>query len=93
MNQIGAFRETLILANERGMPLNPGSDTGLDHLQDMWRKIDIGGFSAGKLGRWLGWAQCAVVTSGVATLEEMKEINRKYAAAEDDDHGQSRRML
>jgi hypothetical protein len=37
------------------------------------------GFSDAKLGRWLGWAQCAVVASGVATLTDMKEINQAHA--------------
>ena len=29
--------------------------------------------------RWLGWMQGAIVAHGLATKEEMKEINRKYA--------------
>jgi hypothetical protein len=36
-------------------------------------------FSDGKLGRWLGWAQAAVVAMGAGTLEDMKTINKRCA--------------
>ncbi len=36
------------------------------------------GFSEGKLGRWLGWAQASVVAMGLASLEDMKEINKRW---------------
>jgi hypothetical protein len=74
MNQRKAFEDTLSLAAWRGMPDSPGSTLGFAHISDMYSRIEDG-FSESKLGRWLGWAQCAVVASGVATLEEMKEIN------------------
>lgn len=38
-----------------------------------------GGFSEGKLGRWLGWAQAAVVAINLATLDDMKAINIKWS--------------
>lgn len=79
MNQKQAFRETLIMAAELDMPLLEGTSYGLDHLFDMWETIQKSDFSESKLGRWLGWAQCAVVVSGVATLEDMKEINLRNA--------------
>lgn len=66
------------------MPLLPGTDLGLEHLREMWERVRADdnpqggkGFSEAKLGRWLGWAQCAVVASGVATLDDMKAINRR----------------
>lgn len=79
MNQRAAFRETVQLARDREMPALPGSSVGLDHLQSMWARAE-GSFSDAKLGRWLGWAQCAVVASGVASLDEMKAINVKWSA-------------
>lgn len=36
-------------------------------------------FSQAKLGRWLGWAQAAVVVMGLATLDEVKTINKLNA--------------
>jgi hypothetical protein len=33
------------------------------------------GMSDAKLGRWLGWMQCAVVATTDLELEDMKELN------------------
>lgn len=82
INQISAFSETLEFARQRGMHQQIGtSDRGLDyaHLDQMYRKIisDPTKYSDAKLGRWLGWAQAAVVAAGCGTLDDMKEINRK----------------
>lgn len=33
-------------------------------------------FSAARLGRWLGWAQCAATVAGVLSLDEAKMINK-----------------
>lgn len=78
MNQNKAFTETLNLAHERGMDKLTWDDTSKDlsyaHLEDMATRI-TDDFSESKLGRWLGWAQAAVVAAGIATLDEMKEIN------------------
>lgn len=64
------------------MPDLPGSDLGLAHLRDMLATVDQSDFSPSKLGRWLGWAQCAVVASGVGvTLADMKGINMRWADA------------
>jgi hypothetical protein len=57
------------------------------HIRDMLEVMvsgvnpqnPAGGFSDGKMGRWLGWAQAAVVAMGCGTLEDMKSINRKWA--------------
>jgi hypothetical protein len=38
-------------------------------------KVVDGDITGEKAHRWLGWAQCAVVNSGAATLEDMKKIN------------------
>lgn len=74
MDQRTAFKQTITLATERGMPELPDTSYGLTHLKDMWFRLDKN-FSDAKVGRWLGWAQCAVVASGVASLDEMKSIN------------------
>ena len=58
-----------------------------EHLRDMLRIMESGinpqdteaGFSDGKMGRWLGWAQAAVVALGCGTLNDMKNINRVHA--------------
>ena len=78
MNQRQAFDDTIALAVERGMLELPGTAYGLAHLKDMQVRLEDG-FSDSKVGRWLGWAQCAVVMQGIATLDEMKGINLKNA--------------
>jgi hypothetical protein len=82
MNQLAAMRDTLTLAHDYGMPnidrLPPTCDYW--HLQDMIERAQTGGFSEAKLGRWLGWMQCAVVAAGIgATLDDMRRINRRHA--------------
>lgn len=80
MNQRHAFKETMDLAYERGMHrLHLREDMSFRHLEDMWKRVSREDFSEAKLGRWLGWAQATVVASGVATLEEMKQINQRFA--------------
>ena len=78
MNQIQAFRDTVALAEDVDMPTLPGSPVGLDHLEGMLRRAEQPDFSETKLGRWLGWAQCALVVADVGvTLEDVKQINSK----------------
>lgn len=80
MNQRAAFTETLALATERGMPEMYGNTLGLAHMRSMQERIDVPAlFSEAKLGRWLGWAQCAVVAAGCATLDDMKRLNMKWS--------------
>jgi hypothetical protein len=93
MDQLAAMRETVELMeakmSESFIPYRTYLDPSLspDHVRDMLRIMESGsnpqdterGFSEGKMGRWLGWAQAAVVAMGVATLEDMKDINRKHA--------------
>lgn len=80
MDQMGAFRETVEIAERLGM-----SDTddalGLSHLRDMLKRAEENEYSGSKLGRWLGWAQCALVASGVGfTLEDAKTLNLRHSA-------------
>lgn len=72
--QLAAFDTTIALAQKAA--ISASGATGLAHLMDMRARIEPT-FSAAKLGRWLGWAQCAVVAAGAATLGEMKEVNRQ----------------
>lgn len=79
MDMRGAFEDTLTLARNRGFEGVVLSGFEIDgttfaHLLDMSRRI-APEFSEGKLGRWLGWAQCVVVMNGFASLDEMKQIN------------------
>lgn len=81
MNQLEALRETLHLAEQNAMPELPGSDLGLEHLRAMVATVEASDFSdAAKLGRWLGWAQCAVVAAKIGlTLDDMRTLNTKWA--------------
>ena len=82
MNQLAAMKETLECAGAMGL-LNTSSDNPeLDwpHLCDMFERARIGNYSEAKLGRHLGWIQCAVVAAGIGlTLEDMKQINLKHS--------------
>lgn len=76
MDQIAAFEDTVRLAESRRMPELPGNSLGLDHLREMLSEVKSGQFEPGKLGRWLGWAQCAAVAADIGlTLEDMRIIN------------------
>lgn len=79
INQLDALRETVRLAEERGMPEMPGSELGLAHLRSILSTVNKSKFTDAKLGRWLGWAQCALVASGVGvTLDDMKALNLRH---------------
>jgi hypothetical protein len=52
---------------------------GLNHIIDMHVSIKTEEMSDTKLCRWLGWMQAAIVSWGIATLEDMKEINKRNA--------------
>ncbi|MEB3023018.1 MULTISPECIES: hypothetical protein [Mycolicibacter] len=83
MNQREALRETVLLGQVAGMPELPGNDVGLAHLRRMVSTAEAGDFDAAKLGRWLGWAQCALVAANVGiTLADMKSLNMKWAGTE-----------
>lgn len=76
VNQFEVLNKTVQLAMERGMPEMPGSDLGLAHLRAMVTAVGESTFSEAKLGRWLGWAQCALVAADVGvSLADMKQLN------------------
>lgn len=82
MNQRAAFLETVRLAIDLGMPEEPDTTLGLAHMRDMLTRIRAD-FSEAKLGRWLGWAQCALVAANVGvTLEDVKRINMRHSGGE-----------
>ena len=83
MNQRAAFKETLQLAIASAMPEgDPADPLSLAHLREMWFRLDDN-FSDAKVGRWLGWAQAALVAAGVGvTLEDVKQINLRHADAD-----------
>lgn len=52
------------------------------HLYSMVLKVIISSdWSPTKVCRWLGYIQAALVFSGVATLEQMKQHNLRYSEA------------
>jgi hypothetical protein len=74
-------RDTVRLAEGRGMPELIGSDVGLAHLRSMADTAEAASFSDAKLGRWLGWAQCALVAADVGiTLADMKALNLRHTS-------------
>ncbi|MGL4998002.1 MAG: hypothetical protein ACRC5T_03290 [Cetobacterium sp.] len=81
MQQREAIKKTVELAEKHGMPELPGSLLGLEHLRYMAEAAQNSEFSESKLGRWLGWAQCAVVAADIGvTLEDMKLLNVELSA-------------
>lgn len=80
MNQRIAFDETVELAIQSGMAGSHDPSLSLSHLLEMQLTISEKDFSEAKLGRWLGWAQAALVAADVGvTLEDVKQINLRYA--------------
>lgn len=81
MNVIQAMRETLDLAREAELDLVSSDIPELDypHLSEMVEMAAANPFSEGKLNRWLGWIQAAVMaqSNGSITLEHLKEVNRR----------------
>lgn len=71
-----ALRQTAAMAAGR-MPM--AGELGVTHIRGMPERIE--GFSSAKLGRWLGWAQAAVVAGGCATLDDMKNLNKRCSEA------------
>lgn len=82
MNQLAAMLDTLEAARKRGMMNISGDIPTIDfpHLADMYHRACIGNYSADKLGRHLGWIQCAVVVADIGlTLDDVKQINLKHS--------------
>jgi hypothetical protein len=83
MRQREALQATLRLAESKGMPELPGTSIGLEHLRFMAEAVQSPDFTDDKVGRWLGWAQCAVVAANIGvTLEDMKRINLEHLDGE-----------
>jgi len=76
MDMIAAFQDTLELARERGADncTSEWPECDYAHLEEMYNQMveSPGDFSEGKRGRWLGWAQGALASSGVLSLEEAR---------------------
>lgn len=95
MNQREALYETVLLINNRlnswtldwGRIAKLPSEMQQEHINEMCEVVKRGvnpqdtekDFSEGKLGRWLGWIQASGVAMGVLTLDECKELNKKWA--------------
>ena len=82
MNMIEAAKETLAKAEAAGMDILTSDIPELDypHLQLMLSRMQVNEMSEAKIGRWLGWMQAAVVAADIGLgLEDMKEINKKWA--------------
>lgn len=71
-----ALRLTCAMAASPPMPSTGGLSA--EHIRGMPDRI--AGFSSAKLGRWLGWAQAAIVAGGLADLDDMKRLNMQASA-------------
>ena len=81
MNQLAAFHDTIRLAEQRGM--HQDGELGLRHLRSMYKHAQSADLDDAKLGRWLGWAQCAVVAARIGIgLDDVKKINRHHTVRE-----------
>lgn len=90
MNVQGAINDTMTMARDTSRPILhrdnfDSPDIGFNHVLEMYEKIKEHPMPRGKLNRWLAWIQCSVVSWGVATLEEMKDINRRHADTHTED--------
>lgn len=83
MDQLGAMKATLQLAEERDYWDIDFEEVGVDyeHLKSMVSRIDgmPTEYSEAKKGRWLGYMQGVLVANAVMTLEEAKEINKRFS--------------
>jgi len=89
MNVMEAMKETVYLASSVAQKLPNSGPLSAAHLINMYHRMreredENDPMSYGKKCRWLGWAQCAVVASGAATLEDMKRINERNKKDPDD---------
>ena len=76
--QIEAFRKTISYVPVYAHEYDFATPTSGLHLRNMLADIEANRerFDSGKLGRYLGWAQCVAVARGFTTLEEMKRLNK-----------------
>lgn len=80
MDALKAMELTVKLAFDKKMSDSLNSTLSYPHVAGMLVQMKDGDFDSDKLNRWLGWAQCAVVAAGCATLDDMKAINAKCAS-------------
>ncbi len=83
MKTLEAMRATLELAKERDFDMIGFEEEGVDfdHLKSMVDRAEdpASEFSEGKINRWLGYMQGVLVATSTCTLEEVKELNRRFA--------------
>ena len=91
MNQLGAMKDTMALAerlNAGHEPKDHTSSTSIQHLREMYQKVlddqtkaPPYRMSSDKLGRWLGWMQCAIHVTWphLVTLDDFKAYNQAHA--------------
>jgi len=78
MNIRGAIEDTMSCAKTQARRRTSIPELSFEHLVDMHEQIKADDtMSDGKLNRWLGWMQAAIVSWGHSTLEDMKQINLK----------------
>lgn len=77
MNVLAAMEDTVRLGFAGGKMPDAG-DLSYPHIAGMLIRMKETEMSYGKLCRWLGWAQAAVVASGGATLDDMKRVNMRH---------------
>lgn len=76
MNVLGAMEDTVCLAESRVLPAEGPASAA--HLRSMLDRMTPGQ-SEGKRNRWLGYAQGVLVALSAATLDEVKDINKRHA--------------
>lgn len=75
-----AARETRLLLEKMTQSVEDNRACGLKHCIRMCKRIESEEIVGAKAHRWLGWAQCAVVAHGLASLDELKLINKDASA-------------
>lgn len=81
MDQLGAMRATLELARSRTATITSQAmpdSCSMPHFEHMLQLVEAGYFPVNKLGRFLGWMQGALAAQWLVTLDEMKELNKRF---------------
>jgi len=71
------FVDTNLCIIGRDWPRVADEKLGYVHTMSLLESIKLGKVSDEKAHRWLGWAQCACVSAGLASLDDMKRINHE----------------
>lgn len=83
MKMVEAMGATLGFAWAQGYQDTGFDEVGVDyeHLESMLDRVTKmpEQFSEGKLGRWLGYMQGVLVANQCGTLEDMKQLNKRFA--------------